>query len=149
MQPGEIADLFAPFGAVDVKRMFGAHGVYADGICFALEVRGEIFLKVDDETVETFRAAGSRPFSYQRGAKFAVLPYWLLAEAAFDAEAELRHWSRLALEAARRVAVRRAAKPKSSAKPKSGAKLSPAAKPKRATPALKPKAARTREEKAG
>ena len=29
-------ELFEPFAAVAVKRMFGGHGIYADGLCFAI-----------------------------------------------------------------------------------------------------------------
>ena len=29
--------LFKPFGDVSVKRMFGGAGVYAEGLCFAIE----------------------------------------------------------------------------------------------------------------
>jgi DNA transformation protein len=33
-----IRDLFAEFGAVEVRRMFGGAGIYADGVMFALVV---------------------------------------------------------------------------------------------------------------
>ena len=39
--------LFAPFGSVTVKRMFGGSGIYAEGLCFAIEADGEVFLKTD------------------------------------------------------------------------------------------------------
>ena len=42
-----LKEIFEPFGAVSVKRMFGGHGVYADGLCFAIEAGGEVYLKVD------------------------------------------------------------------------------------------------------
>ena len=38
MDADGLKELFAPFGAVTVKRMFGGHGVYADGLCFAVEI---------------------------------------------------------------------------------------------------------------
>ena len=41
-------ELFKPFGEVTVKRMFGGGGVYAEGLCFAIEQGGEVFLKVDE-----------------------------------------------------------------------------------------------------
>ena len=46
MNADGLKDLFAPFGAVEVKPMFGA-GIYAKGVCFAIEHGGEVFLKVD------------------------------------------------------------------------------------------------------
>ena len=47
MSAEALKELFKPFGAVVVRRMFGGAGVYADGLCFAIEQDGEVFLKVD------------------------------------------------------------------------------------------------------
>src|SRR5579883_140146 len=49
-----LKELFAPFAPVSVKRMFSGHGVYADGVCFALNLRGDIFLKADSLTEQRF-----------------------------------------------------------------------------------------------
>ena len=32
-----LKELFEPFGPVTVKRMFGGSGLYAEGLCFAIE----------------------------------------------------------------------------------------------------------------
>jgi hypothetical protein len=37
MDAESLKALFEPFGPVAVKRMFGGHGVYAAGLCFAIE----------------------------------------------------------------------------------------------------------------
>ena len=42
-----LKELFEPFGPVTVKRMFSGHGIYADGWCFALSLRGEIATRVE------------------------------------------------------------------------------------------------------
>jgi DNA transformation protein len=115
MDSNTIADIFAAFGSVRLKKMFGGHGIYADDLCFALEISGEIFLKADAETEGRFAAAGSRPFTYERAGKPASLGYWRLPDEAFDDDEELRRWSDLALAAARRAALRkvkRASKPR-------------------------------------
>jgi DNA transformation protein len=39
MESDDIIDLFAAFGRVNVRRMFGGFGIYADGIMFALAAR--------------------------------------------------------------------------------------------------------------
>ena len=65
MDRARIEELFAPFVAVSVKRMFGGHGVYADGLFFAIEAGGEIYLKADRHSAARFQEAGSRPFIYQ------------------------------------------------------------------------------------
>ena len=100
-----IEELFAPFGPVAVKRMFGGHGVYADDLFFALEADGEIYLKADDATKPQFAAAGSKPFVYQGKSKPVTMSYWRLPEDALEDEDALRHWAALGLEAARRAAA--------------------------------------------
>jgi DNA transformation protein len=56
--------LFEPFGSVTVKRMFGGSGIYAEGLCFAIELKGEVFLKTDSLSRADFSAADSAPFTY-------------------------------------------------------------------------------------
>jgi DNA transformation protein and related proteins len=134
MDASGLKELFAPFALVSVKRMFSGYGVYADGICFALNLRGDVFLKADEQTEARFAAAGSKPFVYDghRG-KVTVTSYWRLAPSAYDDPDELKSWCGLAMEAARRAAAvkearsaRRLAKAeKGRAKPaKGGAKAS-------------------------
>jgi TfoX/Sxy family transcriptional regulator of competence genes len=48
--------LFEPVGAVSVKRMFGGRGVYADGLCFAIQSQGEVYLKTDAKKSTPTRA---------------------------------------------------------------------------------------------
>jgi DNA transformation protein and related proteins len=107
-----VKELFEPFGAVEVKRMFGGAGVYADGLCFAIESGGEVFLKVDAETEAAFSAAGSSPFVYNAKGKLMTTSFWQLPSTAYEEPDELRRWAALALAAARRAAVEKA-KPKS------------------------------------
>jgi DNA transformation protein len=107
MDARAIADIFADFGRVRLKRMFGGHGIYADDLFFALEIGGEIFLKVDAATEAVFKAAGSEPFTYDRAGKPASMAYWRLPEPAFDDPDELRRWCELALDAARRASARK------------------------------------------
>ena len=105
MNADSIKELFAPFGAVEVKRMFGGAGVYADGLCFAIESGGEVFLKVDSETEAAFSGARSSPFVYNARGKPMTTSFWRLPSEAYDEPEALRHWAALGLEAARRVAA--------------------------------------------
>ena len=103
--------LFEPVGAVAVKRMFGGHGVYADGLCFAIQSQGEVYLKTDAESEKVYADAGSAPFVYVARGKPMATSYWRLVASAYDDSDELKRWSALAIEAARRVAAAKAAKP--------------------------------------
>ena len=89
MNADGLKELFEPFGSVEVKRMFGGSGVYAEDLCFAIESGGDVFLKVDAETEAAFSAAGSSPFVYNAKGKRG-----------------LRRWAALAPEAARRKAAK-------------------------------------------
>jgi DNA transformation protein and related proteins len=103
--------LFEPFGAVVVKRMFGGSGIYAEGLCFAIESGGEVFLKVDAQSEAGFSAAGSSPFVYNARGKAMRTSFWRLPSAAYDEADELIRWAALGLDAARRAAAAKA-KPK-------------------------------------
>ena len=110
--------LFEPFGVVGVKRMFSGHGVYADGLCFAISLRGEVFLRTDAETEAAFAAAASSPFVYDGKGKEVKMPFWRLPAEAYDDPDALRRWSSLGLEAARRAAEAKAKPKKKKAPPK-------------------------------
>jgi DNA transformation protein and related proteins len=105
-----LKELFEPLGAVSVRRMFSGHGVYADGLFFALEIGGEIYLKSNAESAAAHVAAGSTPFSYQGAGRRVTTNLWRLAASAYDDPDELRRWSGLALDAAREAALNKAAR---------------------------------------
>ena len=108
MDPDSIRDLFAALGPVRVRKMFGGQGVYRDGLMFALEAQGELFLKADDRTASAFAAAGSRQFTYTRDGRATAMGYWRLPDDALDDPDEAARWGRLALDAARRAAAGKA-----------------------------------------
>ena len=115
MNAEALKELFKPFGEVAVKRMFGGYGVYAEGLCFAIESDGEVFLKVDARSQPDFSAAGSSPFIYLAKGKPMRTSYWRLPAKAHDEADQLIRWAALGLEAARRAA-------EAKAKPKAGAR---------------------------
>ena len=109
-----LEELFAPFAPVAVRRMFGEHGIYADGLCFAIEANGEVYLKTDPESEAAFAAAGSRPFVYIVRGREMTIAYWRLVASAYDDEDELKRWAALGLQAARRAAATKAKRPAAS-----------------------------------
>jgi DNA transformation protein len=111
-----LRELFHDFGPVDVRRMFGGQGVFADGIMIALVTRGEIFLKADSETIPAFEREGQRPFGYatKRGEQL-LTSYWRMPDALYDDPEELARWARDAHAVALRAKVAKG-KPKSKKK---------------------------------
>ena len=107
MDADAIRDLFEPLGSVDIRRMFGGHGIYLNGRIFALEIGGEIYIKAGESIADRFRAAGSRPFSYARNGKIATMGYWTLPESALDDPEEAARWARISLGADEAPTMRR------------------------------------------
>ena len=110
MDPEFIRELFAPFAAVTIRRMFGGAGVYADGSMFALVFDGALFLKVDEASIPDFKRKGSAPFVYTRAKSpgrvgRASLSYWRLPERLYDDPQELALWAGRALAIALRKAI--------------------------------------------
>jgi DNA transformation protein len=98
-------DLFAPFGDIRVRKMFGGAGVYCDDLFFAIMDGEAIYLKVDDETRAAFEARGLEPFVYEmKDGSNASMPYYAAPEDIHDDESELKRWTTLALDAAARAA---------------------------------------------
>ena len=93
MDAATIEDLFAPFGPVSVRRMFGGAGIYHRGLMLALESDGTFYLKVDEISRPRFEAAGSHPFTYNRKNGVSTsTSYWRLPEEALDEPDALRSW---------------------------------------------------------
>jgi DNA transformation protein and related proteins len=106
--PEYIRELFAGFGPVVVKRMFGGAGIYADGTMFALVLNGVVYLKADEQTISGFEREGLAPFAYNAKRKRVVTSYWRMPDRLYDDAEELAQWSGNALAAALRAAARKA-----------------------------------------
>jgi DNA transformation protein and related proteins len=112
-----LIDLFADFGPVTIRRMFSGFGISADGINFAMALRGGLYFRADGQTIPRFEAEGSKPFSYQTKAKTVTVgSYWQLPERLYDDPEELTDWARAALAAAQRAALRKRPKQRKAVK---------------------------------
>jgi DNA transformation protein and related proteins len=107
VDPEFIRDLFAPFGPVLVRRMFGGAGLFREGLMFGLVSDGALFLRVDADSIPDFEREDSRPFVYTRAKSpgkvgRASLSYWRLPERLYDDPEELAVWASRALAIAQR-----------------------------------------------
>jgi DNA transformation protein and related proteins len=98
VDPEFIRELFGPFGPVTIRRMFGGAGIWSEGLMFALEFDGALFLRVDEASIPDFEREGSRPFVYTRAKSAgrvgrASLSYWRLPERLYDDPDELAVWA--------------------------------------------------------
>jgi len=112
-----LIDLFADFGPVTIRRMFSGFGISADGINFALALRGGLYLRADEQSIPRFEAEGAKPFQYQTRTKSVTVgSYWQLPERLYDDPQEMSEWARAALAAAQRAALRKRPKARTGAK---------------------------------
>ena len=108
MSLDDIRELFRDFGPVEVRRMFGGAGIYADGTMFGLVADGVIYLKADEQNVAAFEAEKLPPFTYAtKDGKRGVMSYRRMPDRLYDDPDELAAWARDALAAARRGRVRK------------------------------------------
>ncbi|MFN3960183.1 MAG: TfoX/Sxy family protein [Parvularculaceae bacterium] len=105
-------ELFAPFGDIRVRKMFGGAGLYCGDLFFAILDDGAIYFKADDGTRKTFEARGLSPFTFEmKDGSAATMSYYAAPDDIFDDEEDLRRWTTLALDAARRAARFKKKKP--------------------------------------
>lgn len=105
MTPDEVADIFAAFGPVRCRRMFGGLGIYADGVMFALSGFGELYLKADAELAALLESEGSRPFAYEASGRIISLRYWSIPDRRLDDPDAVAEIARRSLDIARRAAA--------------------------------------------
>ena len=117
--PSRFDDLFAPFGKIVVRRMFGGEGLFRDAVMFGLVDDERIFLKTSEETRKAFVAEGCGPFTYQMKKGEGVLTsYYALPDRLYDDPEELAGWARTAFAVAlQSPTARKKQREKSSAKP--------------------------------
>lgn len=103
-------ELLGARGTIEARRMFGGHGLYRDGMVFALVLDDTLYLKTDELTRPAFEAQGLAPFTYRNGTRDVVTSYWTAPPEALDSPAVMREWKERALAAARRSATEKASK---------------------------------------
>jgi DNA transformation protein len=115
MDPDEIRDVFHALRRhLHIKRMFGGLGIYADDVMFALSIRGDLYLKTDEETRAEFEGRGSKPFAYTaKDGRTVSMSYWLMPDSALEEPYEAARLAGLAIAAAlRRKQAGRPRRPK-------------------------------------
>lgn len=101
-----VRELFAGLGPVQVKRMFGGAGGYAEGVMFLLLADDAIYLKADEALKAELKAEGCGPFVWTpengpRAGEKLEMGYWRLPDAALDDPELAIAWGRKALAVAK------------------------------------------------
>jgi DNA transformation protein len=104
----------SPLGTIRLKSMFGAFGLYADELFFALIDDDVLYFKADDLNRHRFIEAGCEVFRYpMKDGSMNELSYYQAPETAMDDQTDLLEWARLGLEAALRARAKKIRKPAS------------------------------------
>jgi DNA transformation protein len=105
-----ITDLFAPFGDVKIKLMFGGAGIYFKDQMFGLIADERIYLKANDTTRPAFEREGSKPFVFEsKNGETIATSYLEVPPRLLDDTDELAKWARRAYDVA--IASRAKKKP--------------------------------------
>lgn len=110
-----LPEVFASFGPIHTRKMFGGWGLYHDGLMFGLVAGDTLYLKADAESVRFFEEEGLEPFEYASDGRTVKLSYRRAPDAIFDDRDLATLWAGRAFAAARRAQARRtrpARKPK-------------------------------------
>ena len=97
-----VEEVLQAVGPVEVRAMFGGHGVFLDGVMFGLIADEVLYLKVDDGNRGRFEEAGLEPFVYASGGRPTTMSYHRAPDVLEDWNA-LSPWVAGALDAARRA----------------------------------------------
>ena len=102
-----VVDLMQPLGPVYAKSMFGGHGIFLDGLMFALVADSVLYLKVDKETEQEFRDRFLEQFTYNKQGKELKMSYYQAPEETLDDADEMKHWADKGFGAALRAASKK------------------------------------------
>ncbi len=102
-----LKEVFATFGQVNSRRMFGGHGLYYDGLMFALVADDTLYLKADAENQHIFEDEGLERFSYEKQGKSYSIAYFQAPDQLFDDQDEAAIWARRSWDAAVRGAAKK------------------------------------------
>jgi DNA transformation protein and related proteins len=129
MDQDAIAEMFSAYGPIQLKRMFSGFGLYSEGVCFCLVLRGgEFYFKVDETSAPRFTAEGCKPFSYSQrksGKVVTVNSFWQMPERLYDDPDELADWTRQAVAVALRLQLAKNSRKRRGAASRTSPKAAP------------------------
>ena len=95
-----LLEQLAQLPRVTSRRMFGAIGLYSDGVFFGIVDDDTVFFKVDDSTRERYVSRGSEPFRPYKDRPEVSLSYFQVPPEVLEDADELVPWARAAVRVA-------------------------------------------------
>lgn len=97
-----VQELLQKWGQITARRMFGGHGLYHEGLMFAIVMEQRLYLKTDELNRPDFEAMGLKPFTFTMKGKDVALSYCAAPDEIFDEPLEAVRWAQSAWDAALR-----------------------------------------------
>ena len=101
-----LKEVFAEFGDISIRKMFGGHGVFYEGIMIGLVAWDVLYLKADELNAPDFKALGLKPFMYDKGEKKVQMSYWQAPDETLDDPFAMKEWADSAYQAALRSSTK-------------------------------------------
>lgn len=96
-------EVFERFGSISIRRMFGGHGVYRDGLMFALVTGDTLYLKTDPVIAAEFESRGLPSFEFRRQGRLMTTSYRQAPAEVLEDRDVAAEWARRSFEAALRA----------------------------------------------
>jgi len=95
-----LKEVFAEFGPIHPRRMFGGYGLFHKGLMFGLVADDVLYLKVDETISPYFEERGLDQFQYVKNGQSIKMSYFMTPEDIFDDLEEAKIWAGRSYEAA-------------------------------------------------
>lgn len=87
---------------VTARAMFGAYGLYKDGLVFGIVDDEQLYLKVGSTNISQYRSRQSHPLTYEgKNKKEIALPYWEVPIDVLEDRELLAEWIEKAVQISR------------------------------------------------
>lgn len=124
MDPAYLLDLFAQFGPVRIRRMFGMQGLFVADRMIGFAGEDALYLKTDESTRAAYEAEGCQPFVYRKSTGDEIaMSYYRIPDRLYDDPEELAGWARKAEAVAERTPMTKR-KQRTALKRRTGARVS-------------------------
>lgn len=124
MDPAYLLDLFAQFGPVRIRRMFGMQGLFVADRMIGFAGDDVLYLKTDESTRAAYVEEGCQPFVYSKATgEEIVMSYYRIPDRLYDDPEELAAWARKAETVAGRTPTAQR-KQRAALKRRAGARVS-------------------------
>ena len=102
-----VVDLMQSLGPVTAKGMFGGHGIFLEGLMFALIADGILYLKTDKDNENEFTARRLEAFTYNKKGKQYKMSYYQAPDEALEDGDIMNHWANNAYSTALKAASKK------------------------------------------